>query len=128
MKSQRYKATFEDMQIFHPPMIPAPCTKCFEKKDCWNIRPPDPQCKTSTHVHCIDCRKCCQKNTDTDCAKLTDEEKRDRAVLIEQAVENTLRRGTLDRWVRIDNKNPQFIKWKRQYLAELKSRGEMWQA
>ena len=128
MKRPRYKATPEDMLIFHPPMIPEPCTKCQTKKGCWGFRQPNPQCEVPTNIHCINCRKCCQKNTDTDCSLLTETEKRDRAILIEQAVENTLRRGTLDRWARIDNANPEFVKWKKQYLAELKNRGEKWQA
>jgi len=128
MKRTRYKATPEDMLIFHPPEIPEPCTECPAKRDCWDFRPPNPRCGVPTNIHCIDCRKCCQKNTDADCPRLTGEEKRDRAILIEQAIENALRRGTLDRWSVSDNKNPHFREWKEEHLAELKARGIRWQA
>jgi len=85
-------------------------------------------------MHCVDCRDCaitgprtpwCE--TGSEC-KLNDQEKVDRLILIEQAQENALRRGTLDRWAHSDNQNPEFRKWKKKYLAELEARGEKWQA
>jgi len=130
MNRPRYKATQEDMLIFHPPEVPEPCKECKDKPECYRVCKPRVPCEIRPlSVHCVDCRDCAITGQRTpwceirgNC-RIDKQEQSDRIILIAQKEEDVLRENTFKRWAHSDNQNPEFRKWKREYMKELENRG-----